>query len=138
MKTKKFSSAVDDWVRRVDGGLDALVKQSANDMFEKASRIKPAQARGGTITPGYVPRDFGFLAGSAQFSINNAVLGSGEAAYEMSIALMKAGDVAELVWTAAYARKVHYAGWMWVDVAANDWSAIVANNVQRLKVEFGL
>jgi hypothetical protein len=111
--------------------MDAVVKQSANDVFAMASRTAPGVTRGGTVVPGFVPRDTGFLAASAVASLNGSSALTGENAYVFAVAQMKAGDTAEMGWTAAYARVAHYRGWLFVETAANAWPQIVAAAVAR-------
>src|SRR5690554_4400942 len=128
---------LDAWATKTQKRLDVVVKQSTNDVIALASRTAPAKARGGSVQPGYVPRDLGFLAASLQSSLNGSTSMTGEESYVMAVAGMKAGDVAEFGWTAIYARKLHYAGWLWVDHAANQWQAIVADVVKRAIAQVG-
>ncbi len=120
-----------DWSLKTQKRLDVVVKQSTHDVIALASQTAPAKARGGSVQPGFVPRDSGFLAASLQSSLNGSTALTGEGSYVMAVAGMKAGDVAEFGWTAVYARAVHYRGWLWVDHAANQWQAIVADVVKR-------
>ena len=133
-----YEAQIADWIRKQERMLDAIVQQSAADVFELASRVKAGVTRGGTVTPGYVPRDTGFLAASAVFDLNGSQVAGGEAAATFGVTGMKAGDTAVLAWTAVYARKLHYEnGWLWVDNAASQWQDIVARNVARAERAVG-
>lgn len=114
---------------------NVIVQQSTNDVFTEASKTAPGTNRGGSVQPGFVPRDIGFLAVSAVFELNGSRAGKGENAFEMGIAGMEAGDTAVLKWPADYASAVHYRGWLWVDTAASQWPEIVARNVRKAKIQ---
>ena len=120
-------------VNKVERRKEAVTRQATNDLFVRASRTAPGVMRGGHVVAGYVPRHKGFLAASAVSSLNGSTSLSGENAYVLTVAQMKAGDTAFLGWTAAYARRLHYDGWLWVDSAANDWQSIVAAAAARAK-----
>ncbi len=124
---------LDAWARKIKKRTDLIVRQATHDVIASASRTRPGVMRGGTVQPGYVPRDTGFLAASLVSSLNGSTALTGEDSYIMVVADMDAGDVAEFGWTAAYARVAHYRGWMWVDVAANNWPRIVDQVVERAK-----
>lgn len=133
---KQFTAEIDAWVLKTKKRAKVIVQQSAHDVFQMASRIKPGMNRGGDVMPGFLPRDTGFLAGSAKFEINDSPTAEGENIdFAMSIVGMEAGDTAVLAWTAVYARAQHYKGWLWVDTAASQWQQIVADNVARAKAQ---
>ncbi|MBM2293748.1 hypothetical protein JQX09_17605 [Sulfitobacter pseudonitzschiae] len=119
------------WAKKAERRQDYVVAQSTNNLFDRGSRTAPGVTRGGVVKPGFIPRDLGFLAASQVSSLNGSTALSGENSYVFAIANMKAGDRAQLGWTAPYARRLHYAGWLWVDSAANDWQAIVADVVRE-------
>ncbi len=133
--TEYTFATLDQWAAKSERVANAIVRQSAQDLFSQASRVAPGVVRGGSVLPGFVPRDSGFLAASAQFELNGAKKGDGENAYELGIVGMQAGDTAVLVWTAVYARRLHYDGWLWVDTAAADWQNIVRKVVLRARTQ---
>lgn len=126
-------SKLPDWCAGKAKVCTVIARQSANDAIVQASRTVPGVTRGGSVKPGFVPRDTGALAASLVSTLNGGTLmAEGEGAYTMTIGGMKAGDVASFGWTAPYARKVHYSGWFWVDATVNDWPAIVDAVVKRV------
>lgn len=130
------SADLGPFVRKIEQRKTAIVKQSTNNVFQRASRTRAGTSRGGTVVAGYVPRADGFLAASAVSSLNGSTAISGEDAYILTIARMKQGDVAILGWTAAYARAQHYKGWLWMDEAANAWQDIVSDVVKEVNRRF--
>lgn len=135
--TEYTFAELDQWVRKTQRRMDIVVKQSAHDAFRMASRTATGVTRGGSVQPGFVPRDTGFLAAGAVSSLNGSTSLSGADAYVLTTGGMKAGDEVMMGWTAEYARKVHYDGWMWVDVTANAWPKIVERAIQRAKLQVG-
>jgi len=132
----EFSIAhLDKWTLKTRKRINVVVKQATNDVIAMASRTAPGTSRGGTIMPGYVPRDTGVLASSLVSSLNGSTALKGPDSYKMIVANMEGGDTAEFWWTAEYARAVHYRGWMWVDVAANRWPSIVRDAIRRAKAQ---
>lgn len=131
----KYTAAnIDDWTRATKQRIDVVVRQSANDLMLQATRTAPGILRGGTVRPGFVPRDIGFLAGSLVSSLNGSTAIQGEASWRGIVTGMEGGDVALFGWTAKYARVQHYRGWNWVDLASNDWPRIVREAVAKAKL----
>lgn len=120
------------WVKDVERRLDAVVVTSTSQVIELASRTKPGKSRGGAVTPGFVPVDTGFLANSLVSTLHGTTTLTQKGDYYLVVGSMKAGDVAEFGWAAEYARAVHYRGWLWRDVAVQQWPDIVRRNVARL------
>ena len=133
--TRYTFSNLDQWVRKTKKRTELVVKQATQDAIEQSSRTKPGVTRGGSVTRGFVPRADGFLAGSLQSSLAGGIAQKGEDSHVFVVAGMVAGDVAQFRWTAAYARKLHYAGWFWVDVTANNWPEIVKQATIRAKAQ---
>lgn len=131
---KKYTFAtLGSWATKVDKRHDLIVKQAAQDTIERASRTLPGKNRGGSVTPGFVPRDLGFLAGSLQSALNGTTALTGEDSYVAIILGMEAGDTVEFGWTAEYARAQHYKGWLWRDKAVTNWQGTVNRAVARAK-----
>lgn len=131
----RYSAAnIDAWTRASKKRMDVVAKQATNDLVVLASRTAPSTVRGGSIRPGYVPRDTGFLAGSLVSSLNGSTALKGEDQWRLVVVGMEAGDTALFGWTAEYARVQHYKGWLWVDVAANQWRRLVREAVAKAKL----
>jgi len=133
--TKYTFATLDSWTRKMQRRQDAVVKQATNDVIKQAARTAPGKMRGGSVRPGFVPRHKGILANSLVSSLNGSTALQGETSYEMVVLGIEAGDWAEFGWTAPYARKMHYKGWLWVEMAANDWPMIVRRAVNRAKAQ---
>lgn len=143
--TRSFTAQIDAWARKTEARMTHVLRQSAEDVIERASRAKPGVTRGGRVEKGVVPVDTGALAASLLSSLRGSTALSQSAGdYALVVGAMQAGDVASFVWTAPYARALHYGyttsrgtrvgGWLWVDDAAAQWQSIVAANVARAKV----
>lgn len=135
-------ATLDQWVFKVEGRLDMIVKQSVNDMLGEIP-IRPGTSRGGRRVRGMIPRMDGFLADSLQSSLygSTSLSSTGADSYVLVAAGMKGGDVAEFLWgneLTPYARAQHYGhgnlkGTFWVDVAANKWPDYVARAIEEAK-----
>lgn len=131
----RYSAAnVDAWTRASQKRMDVVAKQATNDLMLLASKTSPGTSRGGTVKPGFVPKADGFLAGSLVSSLNGSTAIEGEGSWRFVIPGMKGGDVALFGWTAKYARVQHYKGWLWVDIASNQWRRIVKEAVAKAKL----
>lgn len=134
---------LDQWARQTKKRLDAVVSQSTNDVILQASRTAAGKTRGGNVQRGFVPRDTGALAASLQSRLQgSSSISQVGGDYSLVVGSMEAGDVASFVWTAPYARVMHYgkagrSGWFWVDEAANNWQQIVSGNVQKARAITG-
>lgn len=135
--TKYTLATLDQWVLKTERRIEAVVKQSVNDAAVMATRTATGTTLGGSVKPGFVPRVSGFLAGSFVSSLNGSQVGKGEDSYTLVVGQMEVGDLAQFGWTAPYARKLHYDGWLWVDTMASQWPQIVDNNIVRAKAQVG-
>lgn len=124
---------IDEWINKVEKRKTVVAQQATNDLFQRATRTSAGITRGGRVKAGYIPRDTGFLAASSVTSLNGTTSLSGENAHVFVIGNMKAGDQARIGWTAPYARKLHYAGWLWVDDAAQHWQSIVTTAARKAR-----
>ena len=126
--TETFTAEVDAWVRKTEQRMKFVTRESTKRLIQRASRTAPGKMRGGEVKVGFVPRDTGFLAASLMSTLFGSTILTriGEDSYSFVVAGMEAGDVATFIWTAAYARRVHYeGGWLWVDDAAANWQPTV-------------
>jgi hypothetical protein len=132
-----FAATVGEWAAKVDGALELVFKESAQELVTQLNVL--------------VPRDTGFLAASLVASTaamptirqtDGAVPGDlGEIV--LVIAGAELGDTLFLGYTASYSAFVHYgangrAGRPWVDMVAQRWQQIVAAKSAEVKSRLGL
>lgn len=136
---KTFLAAVKGWSDLTKQKMELVVKQSAQDV---ASIAQTDKASGGNM-----PVDTGFLRNTFQSSLNGSTALTGPDSYAAIIAGMELGDVFEGGWTAAYALRMEYgfvgtdsrgrtynqAGNFYALNAIQQWQAIVATNVAKVK-----
>ena len=126
--TQGFTASIEQFALKSRQKIEAVFKESAQDVFEAAQRPK---AQGGNM-----PVDTGFLRNT--FVAESNGFSTGPDAYVMQIAGMELGDTLIGGWTAQYARHVEYgtsrmAGSFFALRAAQQWQAIVARNAERAK-----
>ena len=128
-----------DWGIKCKKAIRAVLKQSVNDVVIDASKTATGVMRGGALVKGHVPKDTGFLAGSLVSTLHGstAITQKGED-FKLVVGGIEPGDMAEFLWTAEYARALHYGvnggdGWHWVTEATNNWQDIVDKNIARAK-----
>lgn len=141
MATKSFAASIKDWRDLTVEKLELVIKQSAQDVMEKAQLDK---GNGGNM-----PVDLGNLRNTSFVSgLNGSISakGSGDA-YVGVIAGMELGDVFFGGWTAEYAMRMEYgfvgtdslgrrynqAGNYFANNAAAQWQSIVAMNAQKAR-----
>ena len=136
MTTFSFAN-LDAWARQTEARMNAVIKGSTQEVARIAQTPK---AKGGRM-----PVDTGMLRNSFQSSLNGSTSLSGGDSYVMVAASMKAGDVAQFGWTAAYARRINYGfvgedslgrsynqqGAHFLEGAAMQWPSIVAGEVTK-------
>jgi hypothetical protein len=136
---KAFSAQVDEWILKSHAAMEAVVKESAQELFELS--LTPVD-KGGNM-----PVKTAFLRNSFNVTLNapdlrvtyndGSGLGAGLGDYAMTIAGADIGDTIYGMFTANYAGYVHYgtngrAGRLFVDLAAQRWPMIVAGVAARL------
>jgi len=119
---KSFQAQVSAWVAKSENRIEAVFKQSAQEVFIIAQT--PVGAGGN------MPIDTGFLRASLQTGVNGAAGSTGVESYLFAIIGAKLGDTVFGRWGADYAIHVHYGnngrpGRLWVDLAAQQWQSIV-------------
>jgi hypothetical protein len=129
-----FSADVDKWIRASQGRIEAVLKQSAQDVFEEA--IIP-RAKGGNL-----PVDTSFLRNSAKAEIGSMPSGPSTPADGMpsapdgqitlTLVRLKPGRSIYLGFTANYARYMEYR-YKFVGLAAQKWQQIVNKNATELR-----
>lgn len=125
-----FTAQVKAFADKAKASAEAVVKQSAQEVFEIA---QTPVAQGGNM-----PVDTGFLRNSMVAGLNGSTSLSGPDAYVLAIAGMELGDSVFGGWTANYARHVEYGarglpGRHFALNAARQWQAIVAKNAALVK-----
>lgn len=134
-----FAATVGDWARKVPLALEAVFKESVQELVIQLNAL--------------VPVDTGFLRASLRAStsampvLSLANPGGAFTANAGEILLVIAGadlgDTIYLGYTANYGAFVHYganghAGRPWVDMVAQRWQSIVAAKAAEVKTRLGL
>lgn len=143
--TKRAAAVVADWVRETDARLNAVAKQSLQELVEE---VQTPRAKGGNMRV-----DTGFLRASGQGAIGNMPSGPSrrpddtEARYDdgslvpdttvLTIARLKLGETFYFGWTANYA-KYREAKDAFLRRGVQNWSHIVAGVVARLATRIGI
>lgn len=139
--TVRFAADVDDFVSKSTALLEAVFRQSAQDVIEY---MQQPVAEGGNM-----PVETGFLRASMQVSLSGVRPmsqenpGSAKHQYNPDAAVLiisgaKLGDTIFASYSAKYAAHQNYgtenfAGRHFVGLAAQRWQQIVSANVQRVK-----
>lgn len=150
-----FSATVEDWVNKVEGASEAILKESAQELAEEADGLLVDLIYRAPVSPsGY--RRTGFLRSSLMAStsqmpaINPAAQPAESGSYTFQpaeitavIAGAELGRPIFMGYVAGYAGHVHYGsrgkpGRPWVDLAAQRWPAIVDRKAEELKSRLGL
>lgn len=142
--TKRAAAVVADWVLETEARLNAVAKQSLQELVEE---VQTPRAKGGNMRI-----DTGFLRASGQGSIGSMPTGPSrrpddtEARYDdgsavpdttvLTIARLKLGDVFYFGWTANYA-KYREAKDAFLRRGVQNWQKIVASVVGRLAARIG-
>jgi hypothetical protein len=123
-----FTAQIDAWTRKSEARVEAVFKQSAQEVFSVAQR--PVAAGGN------MPVDTGTLRSSLLTGRDGGAIFEGADSYVLAIAGVPLGGRVLGVWTANYASAVHFGargrrGRMWVDLAAQQWQDIVTRNARE-------
>lgn len=139
-----FSAAVDEWVRKSDKRLSAIVKESAQRVFSEAQEVGPSVANPDSAGTGKLPVDTGFLRASFAAQIGSMPSGptnGGTTAYSyndgqvtMTIAGMTVGDTLYAGWTAMYAPFMEER-YGFMRSAAQSWQRIVREVTNEAKAK---
>jgi len=121
---------LDQWVLKTQRRVDAVLKDSAQEVVSVAQKPK---AKGGRM-----PVDTGNLRNSLMSSIYGGASAQGPASHIMVAASLRGGDVATFTWTAKYARPVNDGnrgrpGAHFVEGAVEQWQAIVRASTAKAK-----
>mgnify|MGYP007087006928 CR=1 FL=1 len=124
----KFSDTISKWTQRMNVAMEAVAKESAQELAEEVS--KPI-AKGGRI-----PVDTGFLRNSMAAALNSIPSGESSDSFDMQpvtlvINKLKAGDRLVLGFTANYARVMEYR-YFFVRSAAQNWPLHVDKSIKKV------
>lgn len=134
-----FNAQVASHVAKYRQRLEAVFKQSAQDVIEQAQEPQPSvKLTGGSFEIGKIPVDTSFLRNSLIAGLNGSSSLTGPDSYVLAVASAVLGDTIQAGWIAEYARDVEYgtskmAGRFFMRSAAQNWQAIVTENAARLR-----
>ena len=121
---KSFSTQVDDWIRQSQGRIDAVVKQSAQDVVAAA---QTPRAKGGNM-----PVDTGFLRNSIRASTSGMPSSSSDAVATGILRWKPESQLLYIGWAANYAPYMERR-YAFMRLAAQQWQEIVNRNATKLK-----
>ena len=127
-----FTNQIDNWVRKSQTRMDAVFKQSAQDLAEA---VQEPRAKGGRM-----PVDTGYLRNSFCADVNSVPTGNGDHRFSMQpiiVAIMRAqlGDRVVFGWSANYAVYME-ARYAFVRSNAQRWNEIVRDAVAKVKRDY--
>lgn len=146
-----FSAQIGDWAHKVDGALEALFRESVQELVEQADALLAEMVYAQPpASSGY--KRTGFLRSSVRVStvsmpLANRPQGTADTGYmaeiEVQIAGADVGQVLYIGWTANYSAFVHFgangtAPRPWVSMVAQRWQAIVDGKAAELKARLGI
>lgn len=139
-----FSAAVSAKVRARKNLIEAVFKQSVQDIAEIAqtpgpSVFNPGGGRGGHMPigeTGFLRASFVATLGTPPMQRENPGVATGYDPGPISLVIAGADveDTITLAWTANYARIVHRR-YQWAALAAQRWGEMVQNNCRKLTAE---
>ena len=127
-------STLDQWTKKTEKRIDAVLKDATQSVIAVAQTSKGHGGRMPVIT--------NTLRDSLQSSIAGGASGEGESSHILVAPLMKGGDLATFTWTAEYAAAVNNGnrgrpGAHFVEGAVDQWPAIVRASIRKAKVAVG-
>lgn len=145
-----FSAQIDAWVHKVEGAIEAVFKESVQELVAQADQILTQLVYEAPPSPNY--RRTGFLRSSVRVStaampLANRPQGTPDGGYmaeiEVQIAGAELGETIYIGWTANYSSFVHWGARgrppkPWVSLVAQRWSSIVDAKTAELKSRLGL
>ena len=149
---EQFFADISRFTEKAKRNAELVVRKAAQYTFEDMTQRQPSvKETGGSFEVGKVPVDTGFLVNSTELRINGGSVAQGgggaPADFAAGLAGFNAGDEAEAVFTAPYARRINYgfsgtdslgraynqAGRLFVQTALSHWQ----QNVDRAAAEVG-
>jgi hypothetical protein len=127
---QRFIADVKAFAGKTEKQMLAVAKQSLQDVV-KIAQTPVAQG-------GQMPVRDGFLRNSLVTELNGSQIGAGADSYILGLSALQLGDVFQVAWTADYAVPRHYmvgvgqGGGLFRDLAAQQWTRIVADNARRI------
>lgn len=146
-----FAAQIGAWAQRVEGALEVVFKESAQELTEQLDALLVQMVYNGPPSPNY--NRTGFLRASLQASTSampqlvrdnpGAAVPADLGDVVLVIAGADLGDTLYLGYTASYAAYVHYgangaAPRPWVTLVAQRWNEIVAAKAAEVKARLGL
>ena len=136
-------STLDQWTKKTEKRIDAVLKDATQSVVAVAQVSRDKGGRMPVIT--------GNLRNSLQSSVAGGAMGEGASSYILAAAGMKGGDLATFTWTAEYARRINsgftgadslgrnysQVGAHFVEVAVDQWPAIVRASIAKAKARVG-
>lgn len=151
MAKLSFSAQVAEWAARVDGAIEAVFKESVQELVEQADELlkqlvydRPP-AKSGYKRTGFLRSSV--VASTASMPLANRPQGAPDSGYmaeiEVQIAGAELGETIYVGWTANYAGYVHFGAngtppKPWVTLVAQRWQQIVNGKADDLKRRLGL
>jgi hypothetical protein len=152
MATVSFGAHIEEWVRDVEGAMEAVFRESVSDLVGEMNELVTRLVYNGAVSPsGYIRT--GFLRASLVASTTAMPAltrsnpgGSFPVAPDQIEAVISGADLGTTIYlgyTAEYGAYVHYGAngrqpRPWVTMAAQRWSMIVDAKVAELKAKLGL
>lgn len=151
MAKLSFGAAVEAWAHKVEGAVEAVFRESVQELVEQADDLLKQMVYDAPPSPiGY--KRTGFLRSSVRVStasmpLANRPQGTPDSGYmaeiEVTIAGAELGETLYVGWTANYAPYVHYGAKgqpprPWVDLVAQRWQSIVDAKTAELRRRLGL
>ena len=121
---KTFSTQVDDWIKSSQVRIDAVVKQSAQDVVAVAQKRRSAG--------GNMPVDTGFLVNSIRASTSGMPSSSSDAVATGILRWKPDSQLLFIGWSAQYAPYMERR-YAFMRLAAQQWQEIVNRNATKLK-----
>ena len=121
---KSFSTQIDDWIKASQGRIDAVAKQSAQDVVAAAQKRRSAG--------GNMPVDTGFLVNSIRGNVGGMPSSSSQPVALAIFRWMPAQKPLYIGWTAHYARYMEYK-YGFMRLATQQWQDIVTRNANKLR-----
>jgi hypothetical protein len=148
---QSFSAQIGAWALKVDGAIEAVFKESVQELVEQADQLLTQMVYEAPPAPSGYKRT-GFLRSSVKVStasmpLANRPQGVPDTGYmaeiEVQIAGAELGETIYIGWTANYAGYVHYGSnglppKPWVSLVAQRWQQIVDAKAGELKSRLGL
>ena len=134
-----FAAQLEGFADKTTDDLIDIVSGAAQDMLQDCQTTAQGVTAGGALIEGRIPVVSADLVNSLTSGKNGGTSGIGAASYAVVLADFDAGDYLSFMWTAEYAKRVHYGfvgtdslgrtynvpGWHFVDKHVANWDGYV-------------